>query len=110
MLRPLVCIGFTYSLLLSANAYPADNCRVIEYHDHIEVVCIGTPAQTSAAPSAGTTVVNNEKGAEVSRKRRHLQTIRNQNAHRLDDVIDKPADNALPVARQETSQTKRKSP
>jgi hypothetical protein len=75
----------------------ADNCKLIDFADHVELICIGNAAinqtsspkslqpQTSATPdtSGNETPVN---GAQVSRKRRQLETVRSLNTHRFDVI------------------------
>lgn len=109
MLCKVIGIGFM-CCILGVTAASAENCRIVEYPDRIEVICNGTPALNPAPHAPATAPARHEKGAEVSRIRRNLMTIRNQNAHRLDDYIDKSSDAVRPVARQNTLQTPRTAP
>ncbi len=77
--RIMICSGI---LLLPFTAAAADDCRIIEYADHVEAVCSGEPGVTGQPPlSAGKQAPN---GAEVSRIRKDLAKIRAMNGRRFD--------------------------
>jgi hypothetical protein len=90
----------------------ADSCKISEYADHIEVVCVGSPASSRAlpqksepaqridaqetsevivqqqpAPDTATTVLN---GAQTSRIRSQLEAIRTLNSHRFETAVSQP--------------------
>ena len=72
----------TILLVLPSAVFAAKDCRVIEYADHIEAICIGDPkykAEEDAGPKT--------TGATVSKKRGRIEEVKSLNAGRF-DVVD----------------------
>jgi hypothetical protein len=81
----------------------ADGCKLTDFADHVELVCIGKAAnnQTGAPKSlqpqsaatsdtsGSDTLIN---GAQASRKRRQIETVRSLNTHRFDTVETQKAE------------------
>jgi len=80
-------------LWLPCLAVAANNCRVIEFLDHVEAVCTGDPGFVPERTEPAAAAQLNPRGAQVSRTRQRLEEVRSMNAHR----IEAPAKQATPV-------------
>lgn len=64
----------------------AIDCRVIEYADHYEAVCVGDPHYSAKLSEQKDSSIDVTKGAQVSRKRQRIEDIRSLNSRRFDPV------------------------
>ena len=118
----MIHAAFTLSMLVifaAISAIPvcvcAEECKIVDYADHIEVACVGNPAnnpvtapKSSSSPESPIQESSDKNaqgrpapdsdappnGAQVSRKRKMLETIRTLNNHRFDTVDSPPRSDA----------------
>lgn len=88
-------ILFAGVAFLPCIAFAAKDCRVIEYPDHYEAVCVGDPKYALKQPEQPDYNPATTKGAQVSRKRQRIEEIRALNAHRFDAVEAQSAPDAI---------------
>ena len=79
-------------LLLPCTAVAAQDCRLIEYADHVEAVCTGDPRVVPERIAPAVPEKTTPNGAQVSKQRQNLERIRTMNAHRF----EAPATHATP--------------
>ena len=65
-------------------AIAAKECRVIEYPDHFEAVCVGDPNYAIKQREQAVSNTTPTNGAEASRKRQRIIDVRSLNTHRFD--------------------------
>lgn len=87
----LLLAGLSFSPCM---AFAAKDCRIIEYPDHYEAVCVGDPRYALKQPELPANAPDTTKGAQVSRKRQRLEEIRSMNEHRFEAVEAQPAPEA----------------
>jgi hypothetical protein len=89
-------IPLVISAMLTSGAVAwAKDCRVIEYADHYEAVCVGDPNYSAKPSEQKDSKVDDSKGAQASKKRGRIEEIRSLNAHRFDPVESKEASETI---------------
>jgi hypothetical protein len=99
-------------IAVSPDYVSADDCKVTDYIDHVEVECVGTPAnnpvilpkpspaqEAVVQESAGSAIQKqpapdkdmSANGAQVSRRRQHIEGIRTLGLHRFDSSESQPS-------------------
>lgn len=87
-------ILFAGLVLLPCLVFAVTDCRVVEYPDHFEAVCVGDPKYTPEQPEQADSNPAATKGAQASRKRQRIEDVRSLNAHRFVTVETQPIPDA----------------
>lgn len=91
--RHYIILSFILVITLPPMSLAAKECRVIEFSDHFEAVCVGDPNYALKQREHAASNLTPTKGAEVSRKRQRISDIRSLNAHRFDAVEEQSIQN-----------------
>ncbi len=99
-------------IAVSPDFVSADDCKVTDYIDHVEVECIGTPAsnpvivpkpspplEVNVQESSGSVAQQqpaqdkdmSANGAHVSRRKKNIEAIRALGPHRFDSAESQPS-------------------
>ncbi len=108
-----IALAVVAAIAASPDYVSADDCKVTDYVDHVEVECIGTPTSNPVIvpkkPLPAQEVIVQESsgsaaqqqpasakdmsanGAQVSRRRKNIEAIHSRGLHRLDSAESQPS-------------------
>jgi hypothetical protein len=93
----------TVMLLLPSMAFGATNCRVVEFKDHYEAICIGDPRfvdqRQPEKPEQVAPTTANPSGIGIrSRRAQKLEAVRSLGSQRYNTAVDASATGAATEA------------
>jgi hypothetical protein len=88
------------AMLTPVSVFGAKDCRVVEYADHYEAVCVGDPDYSVKQPEQKDSGIDATKGALASKKRQRIGDVRSLNAHRFDSIESQAAPDTIKIEKQ----------
>jgi hypothetical protein len=88
------------AMLTSGTVFGAKDCRVVEYADHYEAVCVGDPNYSAKQSEQKDSSIDVTKGAQASKKRQRIGDVRSLNAHRFDPIESQAVPDTIKIEKQ----------